>query len=255
RREVARVRHPVRRRDWTAAAQPGGRRRALAGLPGHPGRPGVPLHARPDARIGVHAGFEGPHHGLQRQDHAGGHRLRAGERDPVHGARGAEPRPAGPLRQPGRHGPGAGPPDPQRQPLARRPSGGIQRAQQGRPRRRGHYGLGYERAWSPRAGGETTRITPLGNVGRRHFGRDPNRIFIYDAGDGLVSMRYDGTDRRAYLKVTGYTYPGPGAEPDPADEILVAPDTDRVPAQEGNNGYLVTRPQAGGETPRHNSPD
>src|SRR5947209_19668792 len=107
----------------------------------------------------------------------------------------------------------------------------------------------------PAAGGASTRITPLGNVGRPHFGRDPNRIFIYDAGDGLVSMRYDGTDRRAYLKVTGYTYPGPGAEPDPADEILVAPDTDRVLAQAGNNVYLVTLPQVGGETPSINVSD
>ncbi|PYP72499.1 MAG: amidohydrolase [Gemmatimonadetes bacterium] len=123
------------------------------------------------------------------------------------------------------------------------------------PRITEHSGPGYELAWMPAAGGASTRITPLGNVGRPHFGRDPDRIFIYDAGDGLVSMRYDGTDRRAYLKVTGYTYPGPGAEPDPADEILVAPDTDRVLAQAGNNVYLVTLPQVGGETPSINVSD
>ncbi len=123
------------------------------------------------------------------------------------------------------------------------------------PRLSERFGPGYELAWLPVAGGASTRITPLGNAGRPHFGRDPSRIFIYDAGDGLVSIRYDGTDRRAYLKVTGYTYPGPGAEPDPADEILIAPDTDRVLAQAGNNVYLVTLPQVGGETPSINVSD
>ena len=123
------------------------------------------------------------------------------------------------------------------------------------PRITEHTGPGYDLVWIPAAGGVPTRITPLGNSGRPHFARDPNRVFIYDAADGLVSMRYDGTDRRAYLKVTGYTYPGPGAQPNTADEILTSPDTDRVLVQIGNNVYLVALPEVGGETPTINVSD
>src|SRR5260370_3424280 len=57
------------------------------------------------------------------------------------------------------------------------------------------------------------------------------------------------------MREPGDAYPGPGAEPDPADEILTAPDTDRVLAQAGNNVYLVTLPQVGGETPSINVSD
>jgi len=118
-----------------------------------------------------------------------------------------------------------------------------------------HFGPGYELDWVPAAGGAATRVTPYDGWGRPHFARDPNRIFYYAGPDGLVSIRFDGTDRRAYLKVTGYTYPGPGSEPSPADEILAAPDTQRVLAQVGNNVYLVTLPELGGETPSINVSD
>ena len=112
-----------------------------------------------------------------------------------------------------------------------------------------HFGPGYELVWLPAAGGAATRIAPYDGWGRPHFARDPNRIYYYAGPEGLVSIRFDGTDRRAYLKVTGYTYPGPGAEPQPADEILISPDTDQVLAQASNNVYLVTLPLVGGPTP------
>jgi len=112
-----------------------------------------------------------------------------------------------------------------------------------------HFGPGYELVWLPAAGGPTTRIAPYDGWGRPHFARDPNRIYYYAGPEGLVSIRFDGTDRRAHLKVTGYTYPGPGAEPRPADEILISPDTDRVLAQASNNVYIVTLPLVGGPTP------
>ena len=110
-----------------------------------------------------------------------------------------------------------------------------------------HFGPGTDLVWVPAAGGATTRIAPL-NGGRPHFTHDLNKIFVYD-GDELISMRYDGTDRRSYIKVTGYNYPGPGSEPNTADEILMSPDSDRVLAAIGNNVYLVTLPEVGGSTP------
>jgi Tol biopolymer transport system component len=123
------------------------------------------------------------------------------------------------------------------------------------PRVAEHFAPGYELVWLPAAGGPATRISPINAWGRPHFSRDANRIYIYEGPEGLVSMRYDGTDRRAHLKVTGYTYPGPGAEPEPAGEILISPDSDRVVAQVGNYVYLVTLPLVGGQTPTINVSD
>jgi len=123
------------------------------------------------------------------------------------------------------------------------------------PRTQEHFAPGYEIDWVPAAGGALTRIAPINAWGRPHFSRDPNRVFIYDGPEGLVSMRYDGTDRRAHIRVTGYTYPGPGAQPEPAGEIIMHPDSDRVLALVGNYVYSVTLPFIGGETPTVNVSD
>src|SRR5437879_2641309 len=123
------------------------------------------------------------------------------------------------------------------------------------PRTAEHVAPGYELDWVPAAGGALTRISPINATGRPHFSRDPTRIYIYEGSDGLVSMRFDRTDRRAHIRVTGYTYPGPGAEPNNADEIIISPDSDRVLAQVGNYVYLVTMPLIGGQTPAVNVSD
>jgi Tol biopolymer transport system component len=106
-------------------------------------------------------------------------------------------------------------------------------------------GPGYELVWLPAAGGATQRVAPVNPGGRPHFSRDPTRIYLYDPGDGLVSMRFDGTDRRAHLKITGFTINTPGAEPNTADEILIAPDSSRALALVNNYVYLVTLPMTG----------
>ncbi len=106
-------------------------------------------------------------------------------------------------------------------------------------------GPGYELVWLPARGGTPTRIAPVNAGGRPHFSRDPNRIYLYDPGEGLVSMRFDGTDRVAHVKVTGFTVNAPGAEPNTADEILVAPDSQRVLALVNNYIYLVELPKTG----------
>ncbi|MGI8499507.1 MAG: amidohydrolase family protein [Gemmatimonadaceae bacterium] len=110
---------------------------------------------------------------------------------------------------------------------------------------------GLELVWLPAGGGATTSITPLTFDGWPHFTRDTSRIYIYDANDGLISFRFDGTDRRSHVKVTGYMPPGggPNTRPQPAEEILVSPDGDRAIAQVNNNVYLVDVPVVGGQTP------
>src|SRR5438876_331178 len=123
------------------------------------------------------------------------------------------------------------------------------------PRISEQTGPGYELAWLPAAGGPTTRVTPIAGGGRPHFSRDPSRIYLYEANEGLVSMRYDGTDRRVHIKVTGFTLNIPDAQPFPADEILIAPDSGRVLATASNYVYLVTLPLVGATPPAINVSD
>src|ERR1041384_5979533 len=123
------------------------------------------------------------------------------------------------------------------------------------PRMTERFGPGYDLVWVPAGGGAMTRITPYDGWGRPHFTRNPDRIYYYAGPEGLVSIRWDGTDRRTHIKVNGYTYPGPGSEPEPADEIIAGPDTDRVLAQQGNNAYIVTLPQLGADVPTINLSD
>ncbi len=105
--------------------------------------------------------------------------------------------------------------------------------------------------WIPAAGGDVTVIAPINHYGRPHFTRDTSRIFVYEPPDGLVSMRWDGTDRRAHIKVTGYRDPGRGenAQANPADEIIISPDGAQAIASVDNRLFLVDVPVAGGPTP------
>lgn len=107
------------------------------------------------------------------------------------------------------------------------------------------FGPGYELVWLPAKGGTVQRVAPVNPGGRPHFSRNPDRIYLYDPGEGLLSMRFDGTDRRAHLKVTGFTVNAPAAEPNAADEILIAPDSTRALALVNNYIYLVNLPLTG----------
>ena len=111
---------------------------------------------------------------------------------------------------------------------------------------------GYDLAWLPASGGPLTRIAFVSPGGGPHFSKDTSRIYIQDPNDGLVSMRWDGTDRRVHLKVTGYKSPVEGADPDPAEEIRVSPDGKRAVADIGNRVYLVSLPRIGRQVPEVN---
>jgi len=105
--------------------------------------------------------------------------------------------------------------------------------------------------WIPAAGGQATLISPLTNAERPHFSNDSARVWVYDDEDGLVSMRWDGTDRKAHLIVTGFQTPGagPNARPRRATQLQVSPDGMRVLAQVDNKLYVVPLPVTGGQTP------
>ena len=105
--------------------------------------------------------------------------------------------------------------------------------------------------WIPAAGGQATLISPLTNADRPHFSSDSTRVWVYDNQDGLVSMRWDGTDRKAHLIVTGFQQPGggPNAQPRRATQLQVSPDGMRVLAQIDNKLYVMPLPVTGGQTP------
>jgi len=43
----------------------------------------------------------------------------------------------------------------------------------------------------------------VGGVSNPHFTTNPDRIFAYSRRDGLASFRWDGTDFKSHIKVTG----------------------------------------------------
>jgi Tol biopolymer transport system component/imidazolonepropionase-like amidohydrolase len=109
-------------------------------------------------------------------------------------------------------------------------------------------GTGAELVWVPAEGGAVTRIAPTEGRSAPHFSSDPNRVFVYGGGEGLVSMRWDGTDAKSHLKVTGAKVPG-AQQPITASSVFISPDGEKALAEVNNNLYVVTVPYVGGETP------
>jgi Tol biopolymer transport system component len=122
----------------------------------------------------------------------------------------------------------------------------------------GHGGAAeLEYVWLPAEGGDSRRITWVGSgatqQGRNapHVGPDSARIYIWVASEGLLSMRYDGTDIKTVVKVTGPPVPGfaPGTMPQLPDEVLISPTGTRALVRVNNNVYMITVPPVGGEEP------
>ena len=104
--------------------------------------------------------------------------------------------------------------------------------------------------WIPAMGGATTEIGPAAGRSQPHFvAGDSDRIYAYSFSKGLVSLRWDGTDERAHVKVSGPPQPGAQGPPPPASLVLMAPAGDQALAQVGLDLYVVTVPLVGGETP------
>ncbi|MCY3676118.1 MAG: amidohydrolase [Gemmatimonadetes bacterium] len=97
-------------------------------------------------------------------------------------------------------------------------------------------------------GTATVVAEALGRSGP-HFRTDqPDRIHLHAGARGLVSIRWDGTDEREHLRVTGFTA-NRGGSPANASSIRVSPAGGRALAKVGNDLYIVTVPQVGAEAP------
>ncbi|MDT8341932.1 MAG: amidohydrolase family protein, partial [Longimicrobiales bacterium] len=116
---------------------------------------------------------------------------------------------------------------------------------------RGNLGEPTDLVWIPAAGGALTVVAPASGLSSFHFTDDPDRIWAYSGSEGLVSMRWDGTDRRAHVKVRGRPASG-GSNGQNASAIVMAPRGDLALAQVVNDLYVVTVPRVGGEAPTVN---
>ncbi len=104
--------------------------------------------------------------------------------------------------------------------------------------------------WIPADGGDANLILPARGAGGPHFTHEKDRIYVYTAL-GLVSLRYDGTDRRTHLQVKGQGLYA-AEEPVPASDIQPSPDGQWVLAHVMNQLYLIAMPAVGGEAPTVN---
>jgi Tol biopolymer transport system component len=150
----------------------------------------------------------------------------------------------------------------------------------------GFFGpMGGEFVWVPARGGEATVIGPTAGRDVAHFRTDqPDRIYAYGPGQGLVSFRWDGTDVKQHLRVTAPPPPGMGVpvhaehhevlpgrifpevesplapthgDPEPAETgaprqaglVLMSPAGGYALAQVGSDIYTIMIPDVGGPTP------
>jgi Tol biopolymer transport system component len=102
--------------------------------------------------------------------------------------------------------------------------------------------------WVPAEGGAVTVIRGAGGLGDPHFTSDAGRIHAYSGAEGLVSFRWDGTDLRQHVRVTGAAGPGGGQAP-AASTVRMAPKGDLALAQVGSDFYTVVVPRVGGPVP------
>ncbi len=118
--------------------------------------------------------------------------------------------------------------------------------------------------WISPEGGTPQLIAKSLGRSNPHFTQDPDRIFLYSGRKGLVSIRWDGTDEREIIKVSGITTYGftldelghkifkegpeePNQRPSDASLVLMAPKGDQAIALINNDIYTVTVPVIGKE--------
>jgi imidazolonepropionase-like amidohydrolase/Tol biopolymer transport system component len=126
-----------------------------------------------------------------------------------------------------------------------------------------------EIVWISDDGGPVNFIARSAGRSTPHFTENPERIYLYSGQKGLLSIRWDGTDEKVHLKVSGITTYGsvleaenhcmmvesatePTREPSNADIIKMAPKGDQALAQINNEIYVVTVPKTGGDAPKIN---
>jgi Tol biopolymer transport system component len=104
--------------------------------------------------------------------------------------------------------------------------------------------------WVSSKGGKLNFIDDSKGREYPHFVKGKDRIYLFHYSDGLVSIKWDGTDQKKILKVTGTTPYGAGdtKTPSGASIILISPDGKTGLAKVVNNIYSFTIPYSGIES-------
>lgn len=106
--------------------------------------------------------------------------------------------------------------------------------------------IGADVIWLPSKGGEVHLVIASRGLGRPHFGPEADRIYLHTirppapgkSKAGLISVRYDGTDRRGVLGVSG---PGTFINSDDvgARTMQISPDGRHVLFKHASQLYLA----------------
>ena len=104
-------------------------------------------------------------------------------------------------------------------------------------------------------GGKITLIMPSRGLGKPFFTNDPNRVYLngysltaLGRGNGVISVRLDGTDRREHLAVKGKGFYG-SSGPVNARDVRFNPDRTMALAGVNNQLYITPIPKVGGTAP------
>lgn len=114
-------------------------------------------------------------------------------------------------------------------------------------------------AWIPADGGPATLIDKAKGRTMPHFTKTDDRIYLND-DEKLISIRWDGTDQKTHLEITGITTFGtsdiadphlryqneaPGDDASEPSVIKISPDGTTALAKINNDIYVVTIPRFG----------
>lgn len=114
-------------------------------------------------------------------------------------------------------------------------------------------------SWIPAAGGSIRNIAKAAVGGYPHFGKDADRIFLFHAAKGLLSVNWEGIDVKEHIKLSGirtYAFSNDhGGEFEffrshaTPSFIKKSPQGNRIFAKIANELYVTDIPQVGGKTP------
>jgi Tol biopolymer transport system component len=125
-------------------------------------------------------------------------------------------------------------------------------------------------SWISAEGGEITNICSGANISNPHFTETKDRLFAYNYKKGLISIRWDGTDEKVHLKVTGIftfmslnpqnghndfnsmllaTAADPKPKPSKPEIMTMAPKGDKAMVKINNDIYVITVPYIGKKVP------
>ena len=101
--------------------------------------------------------------------------------------------------------------------------------------------------WIPISGGSSTYVAEVKGHRYPHFSAVDDRIYLSDNDGNLISIRWDGTDEKEHVRITGIRTYGTyhNTPPSEAGIVFISPDGKQVLAQVNNEIYTAYLPRVG----------